>query len=158
MDNFNRRRFLEGTAGVAAGAVAHGDDAVDIHLERAARVLQGFAQEQALLRLSWRGVAPALLQVLDVDEQDLASAAARAAQWSALLPFFVLMAVVYGALHAALDTTAGERERGSLEPLLANPVPPLALVLGKWGAVAAVAMLSCPTSLMAESKRLFTAP
>ncbi len=109
--------------------------------ERAARVLQGFAQEQALLRLSWRGVAPALLQVLEVDEQDLASAAARAAQWSALLPFFVLMAVVYGALHAALDTTAGERERGSLEPLLANPVPPLALVLGKWGAVAAVAML-----------------
>ncbi len=44
-------------------------------------------------------------------------------------------------LHAALDTTAGERERGSLEPLLMNPVPPLALVLGKWAAVAVLAML-----------------
>lgn len=110
-------------------------------LERTARALQAFAQEQAMLRLSWRGVAPALLQVIDVDEHDLASPAARAAQWGALLPFFVLMAVVYGALHAALDTTAGERERGSLEPLLANPVPPLALVVGKWGAVAALAML-----------------
>ena len=51
------------------------------------------------------------------------------------------MAVLYGALHAALDTTAGERERGSLEPLLLNPVSPLALVLGKWAAVATVAML-----------------
>ena len=108
---------------------------------RASRLLQGFAQEQAMLRLAWRGTAPAALQAVEVDERDLASPAARAAQWATLVPFFMLMAVVYGALHAALDTTAGERERGSLEPLLANPVPPLALVLGKWGAVAAVAML-----------------
>jgi sodium transport system permease protein len=108
---------------------------------RASRLLQGFAQEQAMLRLAWRGVSPAVLQAIEVDERDLASPAARAAQWATLVPFFMLMAVVYGALHAALDTTAGERERGSLEPLLTNPVPPLALVLGKWGAVAAVAML-----------------
>jgi sodium transport system permease protein len=108
---------------------------------RLARLLQGFAQEQALLRLAWRGVAPSALQVVEVDERDLASPAARAAQWATLVPFFMLMAVLYGALHAALDSTAGERERGSLEPLLINPVPPLALVLGKWAAVAAVAML-----------------
>jgi len=108
---------------------------------RLARLLQGFAQEQALLRLAWRGVAPSALQAIEVDERDLASPAARAAQWATLVPFFMLMAVLYGALHAALDSTAGERERGSLEPLLLNPVPPLALVLGKWAAVAAVAML-----------------
>jgi sodium transport system permease protein len=108
---------------------------------RLARLLQGFAQEQAMLRLAWRGVAPASLQAIEVDERDLASPAARAAQWATLVPFFMLMAVLYGALHAALDTTAGERERGSLEPLLMNPVSPAALVLGKWGAVAAVAML-----------------
>jgi sodium transport system permease protein len=108
---------------------------------RLARLLQGFAQEQALLRMAWRGVAPAALQAIEVDERDLASPAARAAQWATLVPFFMLMAVLYGALHAALDTTAGERERGSLEPLLMNPVSPLALVLGKWAAVMAVAML-----------------
>lgn len=108
---------------------------------RLSRLLQGFAQEQAMLRLAWRGVAPSALQAIEVDERDLASPAARAAQWATLVPFFMLMAVLYGALHAALDTTAGERERGSLEPLLLNPVPPLALVLGKWAAVAAVAML-----------------
>jgi len=94
-----------------------------------------------MLRLAWRGMTPSALQAVEVDEHDLASPAARAAQWATLVPFFMLMAVVYGALHAALDTTAGERERGSLEPLLTNPVSPLALVLGKWGAVAAVAML-----------------
>jgi len=111
------------------------------------RLLQGFSQEQATLRLALRGVSPAALQVLQVDELDLASPLARAAQFTKLLPYFVLMAVVYGALNAALDSTAGERERGSLEPLLMTPVPRAALVLGKWGAVAAVAMavalLSC---------------
>jgi sodium transport system permease protein len=58
-----------------------------------------------------------------------------------MLPFFVLMAVLTGALNAALDTTAGERERGSLEPLLMSPTERWALVFGKWGAVASVGML-----------------
>jgi sodium transport system permease protein len=110
-------------------------------LSRLHQLLSGFQQEQTALRLAWRGVAPAALQSLALDERDLASPAARAARWATLVPFFVLMAVLYGALHAALDTTAGERERGSLEPLLMNPVPRAALVLGKWAAVAGVAML-----------------
>ena len=53
----------------------------------------------------------------------------------------MLFRSLYGALNAALDTTAGERERGSLEPLLMNPAPKVSLVLGKWGAVASVGML-----------------
>ncbi|MBI5257467.1 MAG: ABC transporter permease [Burkholderiales bacterium] len=121
---------------------------------RLTRLLQGFSQEQALLRLAWRGVAPALLQPVQVEERDLADPRARAAQLTSMLPFFVLMAVLYGALNAALDTTAGERERGSLEPLLMNPAPRAALVLGKWGAVASVGMLiavlSCFSFLPAQ--------
>jgi sodium transport system permease protein len=108
---------------------------------RLLRLLQGFNQEQATLRLAVRGVSPAALEALQVEERDLADPAARAAQWAGIVPFFVLMAVLYGALNAALDTTAGERERGSLEPLLMNPAPRLALVLGKWGAAASVGML-----------------
>ncbi len=110
-------------------------------------LLQGFNQEQAALRLVMHGVTPGLLQAVQVDQQDLAAPSVRAAQFTRMLPFFVLMAVLYGALHAALDTTAGERERGSLEPLLMTPAPRWALVLGKWGAVASVGMgvavLSC---------------
>ncbi len=113
----------------------------------ALRLLRGFNQEQATLRLAVRGVSPAALEAVRIEERDLADPASRAAQLSTMVPFFVLMAVLYGALNAALDTTAGERERGSLEPLLMNPAPRLALVLGKWGAVASVgiliAVLSC---------------
>ena len=108
---------------------------------RVLQLLRGFNQEQATLRLALRGVAPALLDVVLVEERDLADPATRAAQLTVMVPFFVLMAVLYGALNAALDTTAGERERGSLEPLLMNPTSRQALVLGKWAAVAAVGML-----------------
>lgn len=108
---------------------------------RVARLLAGFGRERALLTLALRGVSPDTVEPVRVEERDLASNQTRAAQITGMLPFFVLMAVLTGALNAALDTTAGERERGSLEPLLMNPVERWVLVLGKWGAVAGVGML-----------------
>jgi len=124
-------------------------------VRRVQRVLLAFNQELALQRLVYRGVAPALLQPARIEERDLANPRARAAQLTGILPFFVLMAVLYGALNAALDTTAGERERGSLEPLLTTPASPLALVIGKWAAVASVGMLiavlSCLSFMPAQS-------
>ncbi len=109
--------------------------------------MRGFNNERATLGLASRGVSVELLAAMKVQERDLAGTQSRAAQLTGMLSFFVLIAVVSGALNAALDSTAGERERGSLEPLLMNPVTGMALVLGKWGAVAAVSMfiavLSC---------------
>lgn len=118
-------------------------------------LLRGFDREQAGLRLVARGVAPGALNVTDLDEHDIADNAARAAQMTGIVPVFVLMAVLYGALNAGLDTTAGERERGSLEPLLATPASRTALVIGKWAAVFAIgiliAALSCMSFLPAQS-------
>ena len=111
------------------------------------RLLQGFNQERGSLALALRGVSLDLLQLVAVQERDLASIQARATRMTALIPMFIIMAVLYGALTAALDSTAGERERGSLEPLLMNPVSHLALVVGKWCAVVllgmGVALISC---------------
>lgn len=110
------------------------------------RLIGGFNSERATLALALRGVPAELLRPVDVEERDLASVQARATRITAMIPMFIIMAVLYGALTAALDSTAGERERGSLEPLLMNPVQQIALVIGKWGAVAllgmAVALLS----------------
>jgi sodium transport system permease protein len=108
---------------------------------RLQRLVGGFNRERATLALAMRGVSAELLEPVRLDERDLASPQTRGTQITGMLPFFVLMAVLYGALNAALDTTAGERERGSLEPLLMNPASPLALVVGKWAAVSAVALL-----------------
>ena len=111
-------------------------------LSRVLQLLNGFNRERVGLTLATRGVSGAVLESMQVQERDLASSQTRAAQLtSMMLPFFVMMAVLYGALNAAMDTTAGERERGSLEPLVMNPARSLALVLGKWGAAASVGML-----------------
>jgi sodium transport system permease protein len=124
-------------------------------MRRVQRALHAFNQEIAIQRLTYRGVGPAMLEGAQIEERDLADPRARAAQLTGIVPFFVLMAVLYGALNAALDTTAGERERGSLEPLLMTPASRLALVIGKWGAVASVGMLiavlSCLSFLPAQS-------
>ena len=109
--------------------------------QRVLAVLHGFSQEHATLSLALRGVSVQLLEPVRVQERDLAGTQSRAAGLTGMLSFLVLLAVVSGALNAALDTTAGERERGSLEPLMMNPVSGIALVLGKWAAVAAVSML-----------------
>ena len=108
---------------------------------RIERLLGGFSRERALLSLAVRGVSPQVLEPMAVEARDLASTQTRATRISGIVPYFVMMAVLYGALTAALDTTAGERERGSLEPLLMNPAERWALTAGKWGAVACVSML-----------------
>jgi sodium transport system permease protein len=131
-----------------------GNRRAQANLGRVGALLNAYVHERVVLDLALRGVAPELLSPIRVSERDLASTQSRAAQWTGMLPFFVIMAVLYGALNAALDTTAGERERGSLEPLLMNPVDLHALAFGKWGAVAGLAMLiavlSCLSFLPAQ--------
>lgn len=121
---------------------------------RAVQLLSAYGRERGQVSLLLRGVSPELLQPLQVEERDLASTQTRAAQLTGMLPFFVIMAVLYGALNSALDTTAGERERASLEPLLMTPAARAALVGGKWAAVATLAMLiavlSCLSFLPAQ--------
>ena len=103
-------------------------------------LLSGYNREQGALEMAMRGVAPAVLEPFRIQERNLASAQSRSSQMTAMVPWMVMMAVLFGGLTVALDTTAGERERASLEPLLTNPITPFSLVLGKWMAASAVAM------------------
>jgi sodium transport system permease protein len=67
--------------------------------------------------------------------QDQSTAHGHASAVWGMLPYFLLMSFLMGSLWVALDTTAGERERQSIEALLLNPVPPAQLLMGKWLAV-----------------------
>jgi len=131
-----------------------GNEASQAGAARVAAMLAGFRSERLMLDLALRGVSPGLLEPFRVQARDLAGLQSRAAQLTGMVGFFVLLAVLSGALNAALDSTAGERERGSLEPLLMNPVSAAMLVLGKWAAVAAVSMAvavsSCVSFLPAQ--------
>jgi sodium transport system permease protein len=124
------------------------DTRAQASVPRLARLLQGFNSERATLHLAMRAVAPALLQPVAVQERDVAAPAARAARFTGMVPLFLLLAVLYGTLAAALDSTVGERERGSLEPLLATPASRAALVLGKWAAVTSVGLAIAVLSVL----------
>jgi sodium transport system permease protein len=104
-------------------------------------LFNAFIRERASLTLALRGVAPEVMTPVTIAERDLVNKQARTTRFAGMVPLFVLMAVMIGALSAALDSTAGERERGSLEPLLMTPSQRIALVLGKWGAVTALGIL-----------------
>lgn len=101
----------------------------------AIRLVNGFNRELGVQRLAARGVSAQLLAAIRVEEQNLASSQARGAQLLFIVPWVALIVAVFGALSVAIDVTAGERERGSLEPLLMNPVDAQAVVLGKWAVV-----------------------
>jgi sodium transport system permease protein len=108
----------------------------------ASGLISGFTRERAVLGLALMGVAPDAVRSVEVQERDLASASSRSAKLTgALIPFYVLVAVLTGAMSAAMDTTAGERERSSLEPLMMNPASTWALALGKWVAVSLLGVL-----------------
>jgi sodium transport system permease protein len=98
--------------------------------------LRGFARELGVQRLLARGVSPQTLAAIEVEEVSVASSQSRGAQLLFLVPWLALLGSVAGAISVAIDVTAGERERGSLEPLLMNPVSTTAVVLGKWAVVA----------------------
>jgi sodium transport system permease protein len=100
-------------------------------------LLQGFNRELGAQRLLARGVSPQVLQPLQIEEVNLAGSRARGAQLLFIVPWLALVGAVVGAISVAIDVTAGERERGSLEPLLMNPVSRASLVIGKWAVAAA---------------------
>ena len=99
-------------------------------------LLRGYNRELGMQRMLARGVSPQLLQPLEIDEINLAGSRARGAQLLFLVPWLALIGAVVGAISVAIDATAGERERGSLEPLLMNPVSTASIVLGKWAVAA----------------------
>ncbi len=104
-------------------------------------VLHAYSSNISGARLLAHGVSPATMAPLRLQRYDTGSTAARSAGLiGAILGFLFFPAVICG-LSAAVDSTAGERERRSLEVLMAQPVSPFALISGKWLAAGVLAVI-----------------
>lgn len=110
-------------------------------IRQSERLLEAFNRETATLRLMARGVSPSVNEAVKVERVNASTPRQRGAVLLFLIPMFAILAPLLGGMTLAIDATAGERERGSLEPLLANPVPPAAFAVGKWLAAWASASL-----------------
>lgn len=120
--------------------------------------LNSYSRSIGLRRLMVRGVDVNVIDPIDVTSIDTASPGARALTVLATLPYLLLFVVFMGGFYLAIDSTAGERERGSLEPLLTQPVGRGPLVLGKIGASATFALMSLLLFLIAFTVSLPMVP
>lgn len=100
-------------------------------IRRAESALESYSQYIGLLRLSLRGVSPEVMRVVQIEEMDTATPQSQALIFISMLPYFIIFAIFNGASPVIIDATAGERERGSLEPLLINPLPRGWVAIGK---------------------------
>ncbi|NMO19766.1 ABC transporter permease [Pyxidicoccus fallax] len=115
---------------------------------RARRLLEAYARFLGDQRLYARGIAPGLAIPVRVQELDLSTPERTAAGVLNMVPLFLVLAAFAGGMQLASDTMAGERERGSLEPLLLNPAPRSAVVTGKWLATVAMAAVAVLLTLV----------
>jgi sodium transport system permease protein len=104
-------------------------------VERLKSMLQLYTREQGVMRLVARGLSPTMMAPVSIDERDQSTPQSRAGQLFAMLPYFIVLAIFFGGMYLSIDLTAGERERQSLEPLFANPVPRWKILLGKLAAI-----------------------
>jgi sodium transport system permease protein len=91
-------------------------------------------------RLALRGIATEVGQPLAVDAINLATPQQSGSQTLTVLAFYAVFATLLGGVASAADSTAGERERGTLPVLLSAPIGAGAVIVGKW---LAVALLAC---------------
>lgn len=111
-------------------------DRVVVHLE-------AWRQDILQRRLDKRGLQHSLIKPLDIEQEDIAPRERQLGSLlSQFLPMLVLVFMVTGAFYPAIDLTAGEKERKTIQTLLTSPVRPLEVVLGKYLTVFLIALLS----------------
>lgn len=106
------------------------------------RSLRSYSALLGSLRLQARGINPQITHVLAINISDVALPSARNTEILRMMPYLMILFIMVGGLYLAIDTTAGERENGSLEPLLTLPVSRCALVGAKLSATAVFSALT----------------
>jgi len=118
-------------------------------IARVRALLDAYDAEVGTLRLVARGVHPALARPLQVALHDVATPDSRFDLAQQLLPYLLLLLAFIGGMQLAIDATAGERERNSLEPLLATPVSREIIISAKILATAVFTLASIAVTLLA---------
>ena len=118
--------------------------------QRLRGALAAYSGQVGALRLLARGMDPSVAQPVNTGTLDVSTPEAkRGLMLSVMLPYFLIITAFLGGAALVLDATAGERERQTLEPLLATPAPRGAIVTGKIAAACLLGLISLLLSLLA---------
>jgi len=125
---------------------------------RIVELLNTFQRETLRGRLEAAGLPSQVLSVLDIEQENVGRAAGPAVILLTMIPPFLIFTLFTGGVHVALDSTCGERERGSFEPLMMNPVTRAQVLTGKLGAVVVFTLLALAVQTAAFWVMLNTVP
>jgi sodium transport system permease protein len=112
------------------------------HSARVREAIATYSGRVGSLRLQGRGISPSVMQPVVIDDIDVSTPSARATLVLGMLSYVILLATLIGGLYLAIDATAGERERGSLEPLLTLPVVREHFIYGKIAATTVMMLVA----------------
>ena len=118
-----------------------------IPVERLRNLLANYDRGVGALRLVARGISPTVSRPLRISDRDLATPEARRGQALAFLPYLLILTSFLGGAYLVIDSTAGERERNSLEPLLATPAKRAVIMSGKILAACTFGLISLVLTL-----------
>jgi len=120
-------------------------------VRRAKAIVASYGATITQLRMIARGVDPVSLAPIAIHDVDVSTPASRSVLALGTMSYIILITMLMGGMYLAIDATAGERERGSLEPLLTVPVRREHLIYGKILAACAYMSLSLILSVTALS-------
>jgi len=123
--------------------------AANVSVRRVKALINGYSSSIGAMRLQLRGVSPNLMNVVKIENHDQATSQSKGAQLMLFLPYFLIMGLFVGSMYLAIDTTAGEKERKSLEPLFLNPVSRTSILSGKLAATVSFGLLTLILTLIA---------
>lgn len=129
-----------------------------IPVERVRAALAEYSQQVGALRMISRGLSPEATIAVMAAQRDVATPEARRGMLLAFLPYLLILSAFLGGAYLVIDVTAGERERQSLEPLLATPASRAAIMSGKILAACLFGMLSLALIVIAFRLSFALAP
>lgn len=128
------------------------------NIRRTSDLLRAYERQLSVQRLMARGINPSVINPIAVEDVDVSTPTGRSILLLGMMNYFIIFSMLMGGLYLATDTTAGERERGSLEPLLTLPVERWQLIVGKVLATCLFMVASLVVSLLAFSVSLSFVP
>ena len=121
----------------------------DASAGRVSQAIRAYGRQVSQTRLLLRGVDPVSTMPVVIHDIDVSTPASRASFALGMLSYLAIFAMLFGGMYLAIDATAGERERGSLEALLTAPMPRPHLIYGKIAATMAYMLISMALTLTA---------
>ncbi|MDX2004812.1 MAG: ABC transporter permease [Meiothermus sp.] len=139
---------FEGNSYTIYGRISGGATQSALVVEKVRDALRSYRDVVVRQDLEGRGVPATVLEPFKIETRDASRAQEQAAGLFAfLIPYFLILFIQIGGMPVAVDATAGEKEKGTLEALLAAPVPLIQVLLGKGLAVFTMALVSTVAAL-----------